>query len=236
MNKNKYNFALFLTIIFCLPVFAQQQNPKKLLEAVKNKFNKIQDYTVDTKIKLNVELFKVPETTAKIYFKKPDKVKMEAKGFAMLPKQGLNFSPNKFLSDNFEAVYIKKEKIDSVLLNVVKVIPLSDTSDVLLSTIWIDSGNNVIRKIVSVTKKSGEITVSLRYDKNTIKYGVPVEMEFIFDADDLPANKKNEISARENQKQNRPKLKGTVNVYYSNYQINKGLSDEIFKKENSTTK
>lgn len=231
MKKNIVSSFLLLVILFSIPVYSQSNNPKKLLEAVKNKFNKITDYSVDAKIKLNIELFKVPESNAKIYFKKPDKVKMEAKGFAMLPKQGLNFSPNKLLSGNIEVVYVRKETVSNIELNVIKVIPLSDTSDVLLSTIWIDAKNNVIRKVVSITKKSGALTISLKYNESTIKHGLPAEAEFVFNTGDLPKERKNDDLSKENQNQKRAKLEGSVIVYYSNYKINKGLSDAIFAKD-----
>jgi outer membrane lipoprotein-sorting protein len=212
-------------------LFAQSKEPKVLLEAVNSKFSRVKDYSADIKIKVDIDLFKVPETTAKIYFKRPDKVKMESKGFAMLPKQGMNFSPNKLLSENYEAVFIRKETMDGVSLDVIKVIPLSDTSDVLLSTIWIDSKNNVIRKISSVTKKSGELNIQMKYDEYSVKYGLPSQVQFFFNEENLPATPQNKNPKEENQKIMQKKLQGNVTVFYTNYKINNGLSDEIFKKD-----
>ncbi len=73
---------------------AQEFNPQPLLDSVKNKFNKVNDYTADIKIKVNVTFIKIPVKEGKLYFKKPDKIKLVSKGFAMLPKRGMNFTFN----------------------------------------------------------------------------------------------------------------------------------------------
>jgi len=229
--KLKYYFGIFsVCFLFVTQLFAQTKEPKVLLEAVNAKFSKVKDYSADVRIKVDIDLFKVPETTAKIYFKQPDKVKMESKGFAMLPKQGLNFSPNKLLSEKYEAIYIRTEQIENISLDVIKVIPLSDTSDVLLSTFWIDSKNKVVRKIASVTKKSGEISINMKYDDSSIKYGLPTRVEFYFNAEDSPSTSQNQNPKEDLQKIQRGKLQGNVIVFYSNYKVNKGIPDDIFKK------
>jgi outer membrane lipoprotein-sorting protein len=86
---------------------AQTKDPNKLLDAVRQKFNKVNDYKVNASVKLDMSFIKVPDMTAKVYFKKPDKIKVEAEGFAMLPKQGLKFSPAELLKGDFTALYVR---------------------------------------------------------------------------------------------------------------------------------
>jgi hypothetical protein len=61
-------------------------------------FEKIDDYQVDVRIKVDVDFLKMPEREATIYYKKPDKFHIDSENFAMLPKSGLNFSPLGFLN------------------------------------------------------------------------------------------------------------------------------------------
>ena len=82
-----------LVLLFSILAFSQSKNPDSILDRVKEEFNKIDDYTVDVKIKVDVDFLKMPDREAKIFFKKPDKIHIESEGFAMLPKEGLNFSP-----------------------------------------------------------------------------------------------------------------------------------------------
>ena len=85
--------------------FAQSKNPDEIINSVIANFNKVNDYQVDVNIKVDVEFIKVPETKAKIYFKQPDKVHLEAEGFAMLPRNGMEFSPSSLIKKDYTAIY-----------------------------------------------------------------------------------------------------------------------------------
>ena len=89
-------------ILFVLVGFtnAQVKDAEQILNEVKDKFNKIKDYEVDVSIFVDVDFLKVPESNAKIYFKQPDLVKLDSEGFALLPKEGVNFSPIKLLNQD----------------------------------------------------------------------------------------------------------------------------------------
>ena len=78
--------------------FSQSKDPDDIINKVVKNFNNVKDYQVEVNIKVDVEFLKVPETKAKIYFKQPDKVHLEAEGFAMLPKNGIEFSPSSLLN------------------------------------------------------------------------------------------------------------------------------------------
>ena len=96
--KKHFIFILLLTSV---NLFAQQKDAVKILDAVKEKFNKVKDYQADVIGKLDISFAKVPDTKATVYFKQPDKVKIDSKGFAMLPKQSVNFSPVEMLNGDF---------------------------------------------------------------------------------------------------------------------------------------
>ena len=55
-------YQLFLIIlIFSVGALAQKKDPEQILEKVKTEFNKIEDYTVDVKVKLDVDFLKMPD-------------------------------------------------------------------------------------------------------------------------------------------------------------------------------
>ena len=91
------NLIIIICLFFIQFGFAQSKDPDEILKNVITNFNKVNDYVVDVNIKVDVDFLKVPETKAKIYFKQPDKVHLEAEGFAMLPKNGMEFSPSSLL-------------------------------------------------------------------------------------------------------------------------------------------
>ena len=141
-----------ILILLAAVTIAQQKDPNKILNSVRDEFKKIEDYVVDVEIKIDVNYIKAPATKAKIYYKQPDKVKMESEGFAMLPKQGLNFSPLGLLENEYNAIYTGQDTINENLTDIVKVIPSANDSKIVLMTMWIDTEESRIRKVETTMK------------------------------------------------------------------------------------
>jgi outer membrane lipoprotein-sorting protein len=220
--------------------FSQSKNPNEIINAVITNFNKVNDYKVDVNIKVDVEFIKVPETKAKIYFKQPDKVHLEAEGFAMLPKNGMEFSPSSLLKKDYTAIYEQDVDLNGFKTSVVKVIPLGDQGDVILSTLWIDQKKQIIRKVESTTKTNGTFTIDFTFD-DKIKYPLPAKIIFSFNMDkmNIPATISGETNNEKPDKKDKnsdSRTKGKVIVNYSNYVVNKGVPDSIFEDKDKKTK
>ncbi|MCB9248314.1 MAG: hypothetical protein H6613_07085 [Ignavibacteriales bacterium] len=138
----------YLLIIFFISsiLFAQTKNADEIITNVKNKFETVKDYQVDLKIEVDMEFLRVPKVSATVYFKQPDKMKMDSKDFAVLPKEGINFSPISMLNGDYTSIYVKEDTLENHIVDVVKIIPLSDSTKIILTTLWIDTKNNVIRR------------------------------------------------------------------------------------------
>lgn len=222
--------AYFL-LLFTLVASAQSRNPDEILGRVKERFSKVKDYEVDVKIKIDVDFLKVPDNEAKLLFKQPDKIRIKSEGFALMPKKGLNFSPLSLLSSYYTSFYERDEVIDGFNTAVIKVIPLGESPDIVLSTIWVDRKDFVIRKVESTTKLEGTFNILLNYDQKTVSdYPLPSGMTFTFDISKLAIPKGltgDNSSERQLKKKNRM-TKGNVYITYSNYKVNKGISDKEF--------
>lgn len=221
---------LLILILISTSIFAQERNPKELLDLIQSKFNNINDYTVDIEIIIDVNFVDAPNSKAKLYFKHSDKVKIESEGFAIIPKQGLIFSPSELLADSYTAIFIKTEIIDSFMVDVIKVVPLVDSTDILLSTLWVDPLDNVIRKIESVTKKMGTITIYLEYEHKANPI-LPSEAKFFFNTTRSGHEAMFKKSDKSESNKDKGKLSGSVIIKYSNYLLNQNLDDSIFDKE-----
>jgi outer membrane lipoprotein-sorting protein len=167
---------------------------------------------------------------AKIYFKQPDLIHIESNGFAMLPKDGLYTSPLSLLNGDYTAIFVKDENIDGHNTSVVKIIPLNEKGNVVLSTLWIDQSLNVIRKVESTTKTNGTFTLALAYGNN--KYPLPDKMEFVFNAERMKFPQMQMDEENIDKKKEKRNLSGKVVITYSNYSVNKGIPDSVFKKPN----
>jgi len=224
---------IFIVIlIFSGYFFPQSKNPDSILNKVKEEISKVKDYQVDVNIKVDVDFIKVPETKAKIYFKQPDKIHFDSEGFAMLPKEGVNFSPLSFLKKDYTALFEKEDNIDGHTVSVIKVVPSSENGDIVLTTLWVDQNENIIRKVESTTKSNGTFTIELKYDEGRNPYYLPRIMVFGFNIDKMNLPKALDGESETNSKKNIGKsTTGRVYVTYSNYVINQGIPDKIFEKK-----
>jgi len=226
---------LFLILLCSITGFSQSKDPNEILNNVIKAFEEIEDYVVDVNIKVDVAFLKVPEANAKIYFKQPDKVHMESEGFALMPKQGMNFSPTGFLKTDYTAFYNKEIELNGTDVSIIKIIPLDESSDVILSTFWVDQSKNRIMKVESSRKPSGTFTIDLIYPEDKPDLLLPASLVFTFAIEEMHfptgiTGDSNSENNNENEKEDKDKM-GKVYINYSNYQINQGLSDDLFENE-----
>jgi len=223
---------LFLLLISFNFSTAQKKDPDKILEEAKKTFEQVNDYVVDINIKVDVDFLKVPETEAKIYYKEPNKVHLESDGFALLPKDGMDFSPLGLLKDEYTAIYERTDTIEGNKTDVVKVIPLGDANDIILTTLWIDESMHIIRKVESTPKIGGTFKIELKYDISKTEFPLPSSMIFTFNIDrmNLPKGMGGELN--ENKPKDEKKTStGKVYITYKNYKVNKGIPDSVFEEK-----
>ena len=110
----------------------------------------------------------------------------------------------------------------------VKLLPLSENSDVVLTTMYIDEKNLLIRKASTTTKESGTYDMEMSYGKYS-QWGLPDKVVFSFNTKDYKLPKG--ITFEYDDGSKRPELpknkKGRVEIIYSSYVINKGVSDAL---------
>lgn len=232
MKKNKFIVAC---IIISAPLFSVAQDLTALVQKVKEKLDKVTDYEASGRMKTNVAFLKVPVANVKVYFKKPDKIKIKnEKGFSFIPKGAVNINMNNSLNNGaFSVLDAGTDKIGGIIVKVVKLLPEDDNADVVLSTLYIDEANLVICKAKTTTRENGSYELEMSYGKY-ITYGLPDKIIFsfntkdyklpkgvTFDFDDGSSNKKIEDKAKNK--------KGRAEISFSSYNINKGIADVIFQ-------
>ncbi len=228
----KKYFSLLILLAAAFQV--QAQDIKELLKKVKVKYDKVNDYTATGKMKTNVVFIKAPVATVKIYYKKPDKLKIKNEsGISFIPKGSVNINMNNVLGlNNFEAVAAGSQKINGTDCKVVKIFPLSDEENITRATLYIDEKELLVIKSVISTKENGTYELLMSY-KNYSSYGLPDKVILTFNTKDYKLPKGITIdydngTSKEKEEQMKNK-KGKVEINYSNYSINKGVDDSVFK-------
>ena len=228
---------LILVLLFILQpgeIFPQSKNPDEIIERVKKKFEKIKDYEVDVHLKIDVKFIKMPETDAKLYFKQPDKIHVESDKFALLPREGLNFSPLGILSGEYTALYEREDTLQNVKVSVIKMIPIGNDNDIILATFWIDQKRSLIIKVESSRRPTGTFSLEFKYGIFDEHYVLPSSMVFTFIVEKMRFRRGMEDNIESdddaNKKDSGP-VTGKVYLSYSNYKVNRGLPDELFESD-----
>jgi hypothetical protein len=217
--------------------FSQIKDPDEILDGVKEAFKKIEDYEVDIRVKIDVEFLKVPDSEAKLYFKQPNKIHVESEKFALLPRQGLDFSPLGLISGKYTALYEQEDTIRNIPTSVVKIIPLGNDGDIILSTFWVDQTRNLIIRMESTKKPTGTFTIDFTYKISDDYYELPSQMEFTFTVDRMMFPRGMDGQSDDDDSNDKSdNTTGKVYISYTNYKVNQGLPDELFETENNESK
>src|SRR6185436_18696708 len=176
-NSNKYFVTGLLFIVFL--VRANAQSPEEVVQKIKTKLEKINDYEAEGKMKTNVAFIKAPLATVKVFYKKPDKLLiLNQSGISFIPKGSVNININNVFV-NMHAFDVIDAGRDNAGLRVIKLLPKDDTADIVLSTLYVDEKNMLVKKSKTTTKENGTYELEMNYAK-FLEYGLPDRIIFSF--------------------------------------------------------
>ena len=221
--------------IFCLCYvgLCSAQDVNSILQKVKDKLNLVNDYEAIGKMKTNVVFLKVPVANVKIYYKKPDRFKIKnEKGISFIPKGAVSINLTNVLADNnYTALDAGTARIGNSNVRIIKILPEDENSDVVLSTLYID-GDNLIRRSKTTTKDNGTYELEMNYGKYS-RYALPDKVIFTFNTKDYKIPKGVTFDFNEGDKKKpgdkMKSRKGTIEIIYNSYKINKGVPEAVFK-------
>jgi len=217
-------------ILLYVSNFAFSQTAEEVLQKVKMKLEKVNDYEANGKMKTNVAFIKAPVANIKVYYKKPNKLRIvNQNGISFIPKGSVNISANNVFA-NMEQYDIIDAGRDSAGLRVIRLLPKDDTADVVLSTLYVDQKNMLIKKSKTTTRENGTYELEMNYGKYS-DYGLPDQIIFSFNTKDYKLPKGITLDYDDGTEKNIDKLKdkkGRVEIIYSSYRINEGIDDKVF--------
>jgi hypothetical protein len=162
-------------------------------------------------------------------------MRIKSKGIAILPKQGFD-DLLKALADtvSYSALYQGEENIRNTPVSVISIIPVSDTSDMILGKFWMDTKQSLVMRSQITTRTNGTILSEYVYGKFA-QYALPDSMTVTVDTKKFKIPKavaadinNYNSNAKDPGKQSK---KGRIMLSFSNYQINKGVPDSIFNEK-----
>jgi outer membrane lipoprotein-sorting protein len=213
----------------------QAQDMTALVTKVKAKLDQVNDYEADGNMKTDVSFIKAPIGKVKVYFKKPNKFRLKKEGgISLLPKGGVSVNMSTIITtSDFVALAAGEAVIDGFKTKIVKLLPTNEASEIVITTLYIDEPNLLVRKAITTTKENGTYEMQMSYGAFA-NFGLPQKVVFSFNTKDYKLPKGITLEFDDNEKplseaQKLKNKKGRVEITYSNYIVNKGIADSFFK-------
>lgn len=228
--KNKSIYILGV-LLFLQLTLAAQNSP--VVEKVRQKLSLVNDYVAEGVMKTDVSFIKASLGKVKVFYKKPNLIKVKKDGgISLLPKGGVSITMNSLLNtDQYIAIASGKQLYKGKILEVYKLVPTDDRLEWVISTLWIDPVESLVYKTFTTTKENGSFEITMEYG-DYAAFGLPSKIIFGFNTKDykLPNGITLEFGdeAPVSKEQAKKNKKGTIEITYSKYTINKGLSNASF--------
>lgn len=227
-------------VLIALPDLCGAQTAKgtdasKLFYQMRDKVGLVKDYVADVRMKIDVAFMRVPLLTGKLYFKAPSKLRLERNGgISILPKKSYNLTLNNLIpAGNATVIDVGIDKIGDHPVRVLQVVP-QDETDIVLTKIWVDEARLLVLRTETTTRDNGTVRMELEFGKYA-HLSLPDHVIFKLDIKDYKLPKgvtmdyddgTQEMMA---QAKKMKMKKGTIEIRYLSYQVNKGLTDGIFE-------
>jgi outer membrane lipoprotein-sorting protein len=229
--KKLISYIGIVVIVFGVQDVNAQVDP--LIEKVSQKLALVNDYVAEGVMKTDVSFIKASLGKVKVYFKKPNLLKVKKEGgISLLPKGGVSVTINSLLNTKqYIALPAGTQSYEGKTLTVIKLVPTDEKLDWVISTLWIDPADALVYKTFTTTKENGSYEITMEYGQYA-SYGLPSKIIFGFNTKDykLPNGITLEFGDEDpisKQKALKNK-KGKIEIKYTNYTINKGVSNSMF--------
>jgi hypothetical protein len=210
------------------------QDINALVARVRARLDRVKDYQATGIMRTDVSFLKIPVSRIHVFYRQPDQFRIRKEGgISLLPKGGVSFNMRSLLmTDHYMAVPAGESTIGGLPMKVVKLLPTDDHADIVLTTLYIDDRQELIRRATTTTKENGTYDMEMAYGKfqqwglpdkviftfNTKDYKLPKGVTFEYEAGETPQNASGQMKNK----------KGKVEITYDSYQINQGIPESLF--------
>jgi hypothetical protein len=215
-------------------------DPRQVFAELVKPYRNLNDYTVKIHAKVSLPTIRVPDFTATLYFKKPDRFHIETKSFAPIPRNSGVFNPFQFDPEKNRITFQRTENLDGARADLYRVEPLDAKSQVRYFNVWVGGVPGRILQAENLSFRGTKGLVKLSYQtvaQGAEKWLLPENVQihltfpegvqnpdaFSFTTKDNPVSggmgRIDEISGE-----------GDIHISYSDWLVNTGLDDHLFKK------
>jgi outer membrane lipoprotein-sorting protein len=205
----------------------QDLSGEPVLEHLLRGMEGVEDYTATLNIVADIEGMSVPPMMVTMYFKQPDKVHFESDGFALIPREGLAMNLGT-LTANFSVDRVDWDTVHGARAYRLTLLPRSERTRTRRVQLLVDPEHWTAERIVTNTVDGRSIAATFRYVQ-VEDFWLPSHLDVTLASAEQDSSQLPPWEAQPGtSSRRRGPLKGTLEIRYSNYRVNTGLSDDLF--------
>jgi len=246
-GKNRFP-SLLLILLLALPGTlpaeerpgaVQRSEPRQVFEELLTPYRDLNDYTVKIRAEIDIPAIRVPTFTATLYFKKPDRFHVETRRFAPIPRNSGVFNPFLFDPEKNHLTYLRIENLGGTPADIYRVEPIDGKTPVRYYTVWVGGTPPRILQVESLSLQGTKALVKISHQtvaQGGEKWLLPEKSHVHLT---FPEGAKNPDSLITNDKPVSGGLRklddmsgeGDITITYTDWRVNTGLDDGIFKDD-----
>jgi len=238
--------ATALLVFVSMPVPAQERSeskqesgPVQSFDTVIKQYQNLIDYTVKIQVEFMIPGLRIPDFSADLYFKKPDKFHIETKSFAPIPRNSGFFDPFQFDPANNRIIFKQTVNIDDTQAELYRVEPGESETRVRFYNVWIGGNPRRILQAESHSFRGTKALVKLTYknvEQGRENWLMPEKARIHFTFPNSAKGPDNASFLIKDSPVYAARIKpedlqgeGDINIFYIDWQINNGLDDALFR-------
>jgi outer membrane lipoprotein-sorting protein len=220
-------------ILLCLAFFLlspqwiqAQEDAFRSLDLIEKKYAGLGDYMADVAVHFDMETFKAPDMQAKLYYKAPDKMKVESKRVFFFPRDGGYLNPAQFKKEDFDIKTLERSPGGGKKVVKLKLTPKKAKRNIQEFVLTIDTDRLLIREMEMAQFDGREIKAVIEYGQ-FYGFELPIHIKLKLN---IPSFETEGVKEFDQLIQKPKRVTGTIDISYSNYKVNSGLPDDFFKE------
>ena len=242
-----FSIIVALFLLTPAPAFAQEKpaaasrpDPAKIFADLIKPYRTLRDYTVTIHAKISMPTIRIPNFTATLYYKQPDRFHIETKSFAPIPRNSGLFNPMQFDPEKNRIDYEKSGNLGQTPADLYRVEPQDVKSPIRYYLVWVGGVPARILQVDYLTFHGTKGTVKINHkqvSRGAESWLLPenARIHLTFPEGATPASGSS-YDTRDNpisggmRGLDEMSGEGDVEISYSDWLINTGLDDSMFKK------
>lgn len=200
---------------------------ESVLQKVKANFSAVEDYSARAIMSLDSPTMHISGSKFKLYYKMPDKMRIEPEGgFAIVPQGTYLGNPFEEITRDNDLKLLGEAKLNGRACWKIRVTPSEKRPGGLESILWIDKARGLILASRAEPAPEARMNVDWKYVRVDGKYWLPSVITVTIDG--LPASIARHRGPFVNSS---GKASGKAIIKFSDYRVNKGIQDSVFGRK-----